>query len=57
MVCASWHFGDFIAREESPGVLIVPQHLPTAEAVEELLLIWSATEASEWTNRICRLPL
>ena len=51
------HFGDFIARAESPGVLIVPQHLPIAEAVDELLLIWSATDASEWANRICRLPL
>ncbi len=51
------HFGDFITLAESPGVLIIPQHLPTAEAVDELLLIWSATDASEWTNRICRLPL
>jgi len=51
------HFGDFIATARSPGVLIVPQHLPTVAAVEELVLIWATTEASEWVNRICRLPL
>jgi len=28
-----------------------------AIAVEALLLIWHATQAEEWTNRICYLPL
>lgn len=51
------HFGDFIATTCSPGVLIVPQHLPTRTAVDELVLIWATTDASEWINRICRLPL
>ena len=51
------HFGDFIARIPSCGVLIVPQRMSTAEAVDELLLIWSVTDAGEWANRICRLPL
>jgi hypothetical protein len=51
------HFGEFIARETSPGLLVVPQHLSVAAAVEDLLLIWGATEAGEWTNRICFLPL
>jgi len=30
---------------------------PTPVVVEDLLLIWSATEAEEWINRICFLPL
>jgi predicted nuclease of predicted toxin-antitoxin system len=51
------HFGDFIATAQSPGVLIVPQHLSTLAAVDELVLIWATTDASEWINRICRLPL
>ena len=51
------HFGEFILEAESPGVLIVPQRLPIRVAVEELLLIWVATEAGDWVNRICRLPL
>ena len=51
------HFGDFLLEGTSPGVLIIPQHLPIAAAVDELVLIWSASEASEWVNRICRLPM
>jgi hypothetical protein len=51
------HFAQFIATATSPGVLVVPQHLPVAAAVEDLLLIWACTEADEWTNRICFLPL
>jgi hypothetical protein len=51
------HFGAFIGRRESPGVLVVPQHLPVSAAVEELLLVWGATDASEWINRIAYLPL
>lgn len=51
------HFGDFISERESPGVLILPQDLPIGIATEQLLLIWAASEAAEWVNRICRLPL
>ena len=51
------HFADFIATNKSPGVLVVPQHILFAQVVEELLLIWNATEAEEWGNRICFLPL
>jgi hypothetical protein len=51
------HFADFISRRESPGVFIVPQQLSIGEAIEELLLIWSASEAGEWVNRILYLPL
>jgi hypothetical protein len=51
------HFGEFIAVAESPGLLIVPQSLDTQAAIEELLMVWVASEAEEWTNRIARLPL
>lgn len=51
------HFADFIATASSPGVLILPQHIPISVAVEELLLIWNATDSEEWTNRVCYLPL
>jgi len=51
------HFGDFIVVEESPGLLIVPQNLDPPAAIEELLLVWVASAAEEWTNRIARLPL
>jgi hypothetical protein len=51
------HFADFIARQTSPGLLVIPQHLPVSTAVEDLVLIWAATDADEWTNRICFLPI
>ena len=52
------HFGDFLqARGSSPGVLLVPQYLPTGEAIEERVLIWGASDAEEWENRIVRIPL
>jgi hypothetical protein len=51
------HFGAFILGQESPGVLVIPQHVAVGEAAEELILIWAATEAEEWVNRICYLPL
>ena len=51
------HFAAFIQHQHSAGLLIVPQHLPYAIVVEELLLIWAASEAEEWINRIAYLPL
>jgi hypothetical protein len=51
------HFADFITSEVSPGVFIISQDTPIAAAVEELLMIWIASEAEEWTNQICSLPL
>jgi len=51
------HFAEFIAKQSSAGVLIIPQSLPITQVVEELILIWSATEAEEWINRIFSLPM
>lgn len=44
------HFAAFIATAPSPGVLIIPQRLPIAIAVEDVLLIWSTMDAEEWRN-------
>ncbi len=51
------HFAQFIMRDTSPGLLVVPQHLAVVAAVEDLRLIWFATEAEEWVNRVSFLPL
>ena len=51
------HFAEFIAHETSPGLLVIPQSLSVAAVVEDLILIWAATEAEEWVNRISILPL
>ena len=51
------HFAAFITTATSAGVLIIPQHLSVAAAVDDLLLIWHVTEAEEWINQIRSLPL
>jgi hypothetical protein len=51
------HFAEFIVHTPSPGLLLIPQHLPIAAAVEDILLIWFASEVEEWVNRIRYLPL
>jgi hypothetical protein len=52
-----WHFADFVQSAASAGVLLVSQQLPVQDAVEQLVLIWAASEPEEWINRICPLPL
>lgn len=51
------HFAEFVSNNTSPGVVIASQRLGIAVVVEELLLIWSASDADEWLNRITHLPL
>lgn len=51
------HFAAFTATTTSAGVLLVSQYLPIAPVVEDLLLIWEASEAEEWVNRLDTLPL
>jgi hypothetical protein len=51
------HFANFIATQHSPGVFLLSQDLPISIAVEELLMIWEASEAEEWSNTLQYLPL
>jgi hypothetical protein len=41
------HFVHFVATQSSPGVIIVSQDLDIGAAIEDLLLIWAATDAEE----------
>ncbi len=51
------HFRHFIAQQTSPGVILIPQKLPLSTAIEQLVIIWLASEAEEWVNQIRFLPL
>lgn len=51
------HFKEFIARRSSPGVFLVPQNITSIGAIEELIIMWAASDALEWKNRINFLPL
>lgn len=51
------HFANFIATQQSPGVFLLSQDLPISIAVAELMMIWEASEAEEWSNTLQYLPL
>lgn len=51
------HFSDFLkGGNRSPGVLIVSQGAPVGKVIESILLVWIASEAEEWVDRIAWLP-
>ena len=52
------HFGEFLEVQGfSPGVLLVKQYSPVGDVIDELVLIWAASDADEWQNRILEIPL
>lgn len=51
------YFADFIQRRESPGVIIISQRVSVRRAMDELALVWEASNPEEWTNLIVELPL
>ncbi|MGA3024142.1 MAG: DUF5615 family PIN-like protein [Bryobacteraceae bacterium] len=51
------HFARFIQQQNSPGLIIVSQDVDIGQAIEELLLIWIATDAFEWENAAVFVPL
>jgi hypothetical protein len=52
------HFGDFLLdRGCCCGVFLVKQTAPVAEVIDALILVWAASEADEWRNRIVEIPL
>lgn len=51
------HFDAFIEEHESPGLIIVPQsHLIVSRVIDDLLLIWGASEAEEHRNQRQFIP-
>jgi len=52
-----YHFAEFVLTRSSPGVLIIPQQLGIGVAIEELVMIWFVSEATEYINSIRRIPL
>jgi len=50
-------FREFTNNSASPGVIVASQKLGVGRVLEDLALIWTASQAEEWTNRIVYLPL
>lgn len=51
------HFARFLKFRDSPGLIVVAQHLDVGLAIEELLLIWAVSTAEEWQNKLGFVPL
>jgi hypothetical protein len=51
------HFAQFLGEQhQSPGVLLVSQRTPIGDVIEALMLIWLASDSTEWQNQIVHLP-
>lgn len=51
------HFYQFTSVSKSPGVILLREGISIATAIEELLLIWNASEAEDWAGRLIWIPL
>jgi predicted nuclease of predicted toxin-antitoxin system len=51
------HFARFTGGTQSPGAILLRPAIPIAAAVDDLIMIWSASEPAEWVNRIAWIPL
>lgn len=51
------HFADFFASgQHSPGIFLLHQTVPVAQAIEAILLVWGASEPEEWRDTLTYLP-
>ena len=50
------HFLSFTAGRASPGIIVVSRNISLGVAIEELLLIWAASQPEEWRNRLLFMP-
>ena len=51
------HFSRFREERSGAGIIIVSQDLDIGAAIEDLLLIWAATDSEEWLNHLGFIPL
>ena len=51
------HLARFLGNKSSLGVIIVSQDLDVGAAIEDLLIIWAASEAEEWRDQLGFVPL
>jgi hypothetical protein len=51
------YFAEFLMVNQCPGVLLVSKKLEISVVIDELILIWTASEADEFVNSIKFLPI
>lgn len=50
------HFAAFIARQESPGLILIPSRKPIGAVIEGLLLVWLTWNAEDMRGQAKWLP-
>lgn len=51
------HFARYLISSQSPGLILLREAISISTAIEELVLVWGASEAEEWIGRIAWIPL
>jgi hypothetical protein len=51
------HFVEYVSAANSSGVILLREAISIGVAIEELVLISTASEAEEWINRLAWIPL
>ena len=51
------HFANYVSGSTSSGVILLREAISIGVAIEELVLISTASEAEEWINRLAWIPL
>jgi hypothetical protein len=49
-------FRQCVEERHCAGLILVPDKMRIRDVIEDLLLIWHATEAEEWVSQMLRLP-
>jgi hypothetical protein len=51
------HFGKYLEENgQCAGVFLVKQRVPLGDVIEALVMVWSASDAGEWKNRVVEIP-
>jgi hypothetical protein len=52
-----WHFREFVQKQTSPGLILIPQErVGVGQAIEGLVLLWEVLDAADMENRVCLFP-
>lgn len=51
------HFARFLEDHSSPGLIVIAHDADIGGIIEDLLIVWAASEADEWKDAVAYLPL
>lgn len=51
------HFNRYVAGARTPEVVLLREAIAISTAIDDLALVWHASEAEEWINRLIWIPL